>query len=200
MKDFIHETSENLTQLNATNSRVANQLKSLIDKLKEKVLEFNRNLDFSKSIKLMNLIKKFRVFADLLGNKEAIDLIQNFNANILSDISNNQDVSINSLDDLVQNDLIGKYRTLSGSRELKEVKEQIDKKIVSLFNQELEKAERLDYDPASKLLNKCKNIAQNNLPIELKSNYIDLLIQNTEQVIESKLLDKQLIVTCKSQS
>ena len=135
----------------------------------------------------MNLIKKFRVFADLLGNKEAIDLIQNFNANILSDISNNQDVSINSLDDLVQNDLIGKYRTLSGS-------------IVSLFNQELEKAERLDYDPASKLLNKCKNIAQNNLPIELKSNYIDLLIQNTEQVIESKLLDKQLIVTCKSQS
>jgi hypothetical protein len=49
----------------------------------------------------------------------------------------------------------------------------------------------MDYYQSSQLLNKCKNIAENYLPYELKTKYIDSLIHNTEQVLESKLLDTE---------
>ena len=191
LKEFIEE-SENLKILEITRTQIKKDFKGVLDRLKEKVLQLNRNLDFSKSVKLINILKKFKLFADVLGDQESINLIQNFNTSVFDNTTKNQQISVSSLDDLVQTDMREKYKTLNNSDDLREFKEQLDRKIVSIFMHELEKAEKLDYAQGNHLLNKCKQIASNHLPFDFKANYIDSLIQNTEQVVESKCLDNEL--------
>ncbi len=59
LNEFIEEDKSLSGLLDKSISIMKSKFKALLDNLKDKVIEFNRKLDFAKSVNIINIIKKF---------------------------------------------------------------------------------------------------------------------------------------------